>query len=160
MKQLWAPWRSDYVQSAEKDGKCVFCEAAKNESEDHHLLFCGAVSAVMLNKYPYNPGHLMVSPRRHAARIEELSPEESLDIFRLVRHSITVLTKVYNPEGYNIGMNIGKVSGAGIVDHLHMHIVPRWGGDTNFMPVLADVKLISVHIADAHSRLKPFFERI
>lgn len=160
MKQLWAPWRGDYVQSAEKDGKCVFCEAAKNESEDHHLLFCGAVSAVMLNKYPYNPGHLMVSPIRHAARIEELSPEESLDIFRLVRHSITVLTKVYNPEGYNIGMNIGKVSGAGIVDHLHMHIVPRWGGDTNFMPVLADVKLISIHISDAHSRLKPFFERI
>ena len=101
MKQLWAPWRGDYVQSAEKDGKCVFCEAAKQESEDHHLLFCGAVSAVMLNKYPYNPGHLMVSPIRHAARIEELTPEESLDIFRLVRHSITVLTKVYNPEGHN-----------------------------------------------------------
>src|SRR3989338_9140683 len=156
MKQLWAPWRSEYVQSPgkdDKDGKCVFCEAAKNDSEDQHLLFCGAVSAVMLNKYPYNPGHLMVSPIRHAARIEELTPEESLDIFRLVRHSIAVLTKVYNPEGYNIGMNIGKVSGAGIVDHLHMHIVPRWGGDKNFMPVLADVKLISVHISDAHSKL-------
>ena len=162
MNNLWAPWRTEYV-SGKKDGACIFCEATKSIPENHKdalVLFKGAVSTVMLNKYPYNNGHLMVSPARHVARLEEMTPEESIDMFRLLRHCCVVLTKAFNPEGFNIGMNVGKASGAGFDDHLHMHIVPRWNGDSNFMPALAEVKVIPEHIAQTYSKLKPFFERI
>ncbi len=102
----------------------------------------------------------MISPVRHVAKLEELTPEESIDIFRLLRHSTATLTKVLGPDGFNVGMNLGRASGAGIEDHLHMHVVPRWEGDTNFMPVLADTKVISEHIEETYTKLKPYFERI
>ena len=162
MDTLWAPWRSDYV-GGKKDGACIFCEASKGAPENHKddlILFKGAVSTVMLNKYPYNNGHLMISPVRHIALIDAMSPEESIDMFRLLRHCCASLTKTFSPEGFNIGMNVGKASGAGFGDHLHMHVVPRWNGDCNFMPVLADVRVMPEHIAETYSKLKPYFERI
>lgn len=161
MKQLWAPWRSEYVQSADEGGGgCIFCDASKRKPGAGLLLFAGSVSVVMLNKFPYNSAHLMVAPARHTANVEELTPEEAIDIFRLVRHSVTVLKKELSPAGFNIGMNVGRAAGAGIEDHLHMHIVPRWNGDMNFMPVLSDTKVIPEHLEATLRRLLPYYERI
>ncbi|MBI5344613.1 MAG: HIT domain-containing protein [Deltaproteobacteria bacterium] len=159
MKQLWAPWRSAYIDSP-KDGPCVFCRDEKQDQKASLILFSGAFSSVMLNKYPYNNAHLLLSPIRHAAGLVDLNIEESIDILRLLRHCTTALTKAVNPDGFNIGMNLGSAAGAGIADHLHMHIVPRWNGDTNFMPVLTDVKVMPAHLEETFDLLKPFFERI
>ena len=159
MKQLWAPWRSEYVSSA-KDADCVFCSAPSKSAEEGLVLFNGSVSLVMLNKYPYNNGHLLLSPVRHVAKIEDLTPEESIDLFRLLRHSTVVLTRAFNPEGFNVGMNLGSAAGAGIADHLHMHIVPRWNGDTNFMPILSETKVVSEHLVATLEKLRPAFEKL
>ncbi|MBI5903843.1 MAG: HIT domain-containing protein [Deltaproteobacteria bacterium] len=161
MKQIWAPWRAEYVV-AEKDKTCIFCSAASAvgaEDEGRGLvLFRSTRSIVMLNRFPYNSGHLMVAPVRHVARIEELDDEESADIFRLVRRSTACLREALNPQGFNIGLNMGSAAGAGIEDHIHMHVVPRWNGDMNFMPVLADVKVIPEHLKQTMKRLKPCFD--
>ena len=159
MKQLWAPWRSEYIKADKKD-ECLFCTATSKGPKDGLVIFDGSLSLVMLNKYPYNSGHLMVSPKRHVSRLDDLTPEESIDLFRLLRHSSATLTKELNPEGFNIGMNIGKAAGAGIDAHLHMHVVPRWNGDTSYMPLLSDTKVVSEHIEATYTRLKPLFERI
>lgn len=159
MKQLWAPWRSEYVQSPWQD-ECVFCASRAKSPEEGLVLFSGAVSTVMLNKFPYNSAHLLISPARHVANVEELTPEEALDSFRLLRHAITVLKKEYNPAGFNVGMNLGGAAGAGIEAHLHTHVVPRWNGDMNFMPVLSDTKVIPEHIQSTLKRLLPYFKRL
>jgi len=159
MKQLWAPWRSEYISSA-RDEDCVFCSAPSKGANEGLVLFNGSVSLVMLNKYPYSNGHLLVSPVRHVAKIEDLTPEESIDLFRLLRHSTVVLKRAYNPEGFNIGMNLGTAAGAGIADHLHMHIVPRWNGDTNFMPLLSETKVVSEHLTATLEKLRPGFEKL
>jgi len=159
VKQLWAPWRSEYVQSGEA-GECIFCAARTKSPGEGLVLFNGAVSVVMLNKFPYNSAHLMIAPVRHVANVEDLTPEEALDFFRLLRHSVTVLKKELNPAGFNIGMNVGRAAGAGIEDHLHTHIVPRWNGDMNFMPVLSDTKVIPEHLLATLSRLLPYFQRL
>jgi len=159
MKQLWAPWRSEYISSA-KDTDCIFCTAPSMKKGNELMLFNGSVSLVMLNKYPYNNGHLLISPKRHVARIEDLSPEESIDLFRLLRHSTVVLTRAFNPEGFNVGMNLGTAAGAGIADHLHMHIVPRWNGDTNFMPLFSETKVVSEHLTATAEKLRPGFETL
>lgn len=159
MKQLWAPWRIEYILG-EKDGKCIFCSAPEKDVKESLLLFKGSVSLVMLNKYPYNSGHIMIAPVRHVASIEDLTTEEGFDIFRMVRHATSVLTRAFKPDGFNIGMNLGKAAGAGIDDHMHMHVVPRWNGDLNFMPVLGDVKVIPEHILSTHEKLLPYFEHI
>lgn len=158
MDQLWAPWRSEYI-GANKKGGCIFCSAAA-KTDDTLVLFNGSISLVMLNKYPYNSGHLLLAPVRHVGKLEDLSPEESIDIFRLLRHSTAVLTKVFNPEGFNIGMNLGSAAGAGIAEHLHMHVVPRWNGDTNFMPLLSETKVISEHLAATRAKLLHGFEKL
>lgn len=156
---MWAPWRLEYIQGGKKD-KCVFCEAPLKDPREGLVLFKGSLSIVMLNRYPYSSGHLMIAPARHVARIEEVTPEESIDIFRLLRHSTAALTKALSPEGFNIGINVGKAAGAGIDDHLHMHIVPRWAGDYNFMPVLADIKVMPEHLLESFRKLQPLFVRI
>ncbi|MBI5587164.1 MAG: HIT domain-containing protein [Deltaproteobacteria bacterium] len=158
MNQLWAPWRIEYIQG-EKDGSCIFCTASEKEIKDSLLLFKGSFSVVMLNKYPYNNGHIMIAPVRHVARTEDVTTEEGSDIFRMISRSTTVLTALFKPDGFNIGMNVGKAAGAGIDDHLHMHVVPRWNGDVNFMPALADVKVMPEHLSATFEKLKPFFER-
>lgn len=159
MKQLWAPWRSEYVKSGDTL-ECIFCAARTKSPEESLVLFNGAVSIVMLNKFPYNSAHLMIAPVRHVANVEELTPEEALDFFRLLRHSVTVLKKELNPAGFNIGMNVGRAAGAGIEAHLHTHVVPRWNGDMNFMPVLSDTKVIPEHLLATLSRLLPYFQRL
>jgi ATP adenylyltransferase len=147
---LWAPWRMEYILG-EKGGPCVFC----NPTE---LLLVTQPSAfVVLNKYPFAAGHLLVVPRRHVSDLDGLEPAESDAFFRLVRESVARLRKAISPEGVNVGINLGKAAGAGIAEHLHAHIVPRWSGDTNFMPVLADVRVMPEHLETTRAKLAPFF---
>ncbi|MDO8472587.1 MAG: HIT domain-containing protein [Dehalococcoidia bacterium] len=158
MKRIWAPWRSDYVVLPKPVG-CVFCEkAALSDDLGSRILFRGKENFVIMNTFPYNPGHLMVVPFRHLARIEDLTEDESNECFRLVRKSVGVLEMATHPNGFNVGMNLGKVAGAGIADHMHVHIVPRWSGDTNFMPVIAETKVVSESMDAVYNPLKPYFE--
>ncbi len=161
MERLWAPWRLEYVKSADERNKeeCIFC-VAKEDDRNSLLIHRGEHTVTMLNKYPYNNGHLMVAPIRHLAELEGLTEEETLEIQKLTTHAVKVLKKLFNPDGFNIGLNIGRSAGAGIVGHLHWHVVPRWNGDTNFMPVLADVKIIPEHLSQTLSTLRPHFEKI
>lgn len=162
MEVLWAPWRMELIK-AEKPKGCIFCDfpAQSGAEAERQNLVLGrsALSFVMLNKFPYNSGHLMVVPRRHTADFASLQPEELADLHRLVQLSVRVLAESYRPEGMNVGMNLGAAAGAGIVDHLHYHLVPRWGGDTNFMPVLGETKVIIEHLLSAYDRLRPLFDR-
>ncbi len=155
-KPVWAPWRLEYVAQAGEQSGCVFCdEAAGSLAAAESLLVHGGASAIaLLNKYPYSSGHLLVAPRRHVGALAVLSDDEALDIHRLAVAAVDVLGAVYGPGGFNLGWNLGHVAGAGIADHVHLHVVPRWSGDTNFMPVLADVKVIPEHLLATRDRLR------
>src|SRR5918995_7519774 len=155
-KPLWAPWRLEYITQADELEGCVFCaESAHQVPEAESLRVSDGTAAVaLLNKYPYSSGHLMVAPRRRVGSLAELTDDEALEIHRLAVESVDVLTRVYGPGGFNLGWNLGRVAGAGIADHVHLHVVPRWGGDTNFMPVLADVKVIPEHLLETRDRLR------
>jgi len=159
MKQLWAPWRSVYFD-APKDGQCIFCTAHSGTFDAGQVLYKGVGAVVMLNKYPYNSGHLLIAPASHTGRVEELTDADGAEMHRLLRICISALTEAYNPQGFNVGMNIGQAAGAGIVDHLHTHVVPRWNGDCNFMPVLSEVRVMPEHLEHTYKKLKPFFEKI
>ncbi len=160
MERLWAPWRMEYIASPEKEG-CIFCNAIKEKEDKKNLvIYRGDKAFVIMNKYPYNNGHLMIAPYTHTGSFEELSDEEIKDIGKLTKKALKVLKIYGNPQGYNIGINIGRVAGAGIVDHIHLHVVPRWGGDTNFMPVIAETKVISEHIEKTYERLREIWEEI
>ena len=153
MERLWAPWRLEYVQSADKEDGCIFCRAAEGDDEEHLVVRRGERAFVVLNKFPYSSGHLLVAPYRHAVEFAELDDDEALEVHRLGAQGLAALQTIYGPEGFNLGWNLGRIAGAGIVDHGHMHVVPRWGGDTNFMPVLGDVKEIPEHLAASRDRL-------
>ena len=152
-RQLWAPWRLDYIQNADEGGSCIFCAAAGGDDDDALVVYRGSRALVMLNKFPYSSGHLMVAPTRHEGELGALADEEALEIHRLATAALGALGVTYRPEGFNLGWNLGRVAGAGIVDHVHLHVVPRWGGDTNFMPVLADVKVLPEHLAETRRKL-------
>jgi len=157
MKQIWAPWRLEYIQ-AEKPKECILCEKpSQNNDALNYILYRGDKNFVILNSYPYNPGHLMIAPYRHTGNLEELTDEELHEHFKIVSRSVKLLKQVFNPDGFNIGINIGKVAGAGIVDHFHTHIVPRWPGDTNFMPVISDVRVLPEALAETYNKLKDKF---
>jgi ATP adenylyltransferase len=142
MEFLWAPWRLKYILS-EKDEDCIFCYKPKeNKDRENLVLLKGEKNLVMLNKYPYNPGHLMVAPYKHVSSLDALDDEELQEHFKLVSRCVEMLREEMNPEGFNIGINLGKVAGAGIEEHIHTHIVPRWNGDTNFMPVFSDIRVV------------------
>ncbi len=148
-------------EASEEHKECIFCKAHSGRGEDDSLLVhIGAHTITMLNKYPYNNGHLMVAPIRHLAELEELTREETLEVFGIITHAVKVIKELFCPDGFNIGINLGRSAGAGIVEHLHWHVVPRWNGDTNFMPVLADVKIIPEHLSQTLSTLRPHFEKI
>jgi ATP adenylyltransferase len=147
-KPLWAPWRLEYVKHADEDPGCIFCGP-----DDAMLVRRGERAIVLLNKFPYSSGHLLIAPLRHVGEFGELDRDEAAEIHSLAASGIAALTDVYAPQGYNLGWNLGRVAGAGIVDHIHMHVVPRWGGDTNFMPVLADVKVLPEHLLETKRRL-------
>ncbi len=158
MKQLWAPWRIDYIKS-EKPPGCILCAKLKEKKDRANLvLMRGKHGFVLMNLYPYSNGHLMVSPYQHTCTIEELSDEVITNLMQMVRRSILALKESFKPEGINIGLNIGKAAGAGIDDHLHFHIVPRWGGDTNFMTVTAEIRVIPEDILKTYQQLKPYFK--
>lgn len=157
MERIWAPWRIEYIQMEKPEG-CILCEkSGENNDEKNLILYRGIKNFVILNRYPYNPAHLMVSPYRHVAGLEELTDEELLEHFKILSKCIAVLRRVINPGGFNIGANMGKVAGAGIDDHFHTHIVPRWQGDTNCMPVLCDVRVMPEALADTYQKLKVYF---
>ncbi len=154
MERIWAPWRIQYIEM-EKPVECILCEKPKqNKDAQNYILHRGEKNFIILNSYPYNPGHLMVSPYRHIASPEELTEEERREHFEIVSRSVEVLRRVFSPGGFNIGINLGKAAGAGIDDHVHTHIVPRWQGDTNFMAVLSDVKVLPEALADTYRKLK------
>jgi ATP adenylyltransferase len=143
-----------YIRREQRPG-CIFCEMLDTEDDRGHLvLHRSELAFLVLNKYPYNNGHLMVVPYRHMDTVEALTPEETVDMMSLISLGVRALRRTSNPEGFNIGINIGKIAGAGVVDHVHMHVVPRWGGDTNFMPVLADVRLIPQDLRETYDELK------
>jgi ATP adenylyltransferase len=153
MRQLWAPWRLEYITTADEQPGCVFCLAFAREDEDALVVHRGATAFVLLNKFPYSSGHLMVAPTRHVGEFSELTDDEVLEIHALARSGLAALAATYAPEGHNLGWNLGRIAGAGVVDHVHLHVVPRWAGDTNFMPVLADVKVMPEHLAETRRRL-------
>jgi ATP adenylyltransferase len=155
-KPVWAPWRLEYIAQAGEQAGCVFCDEAAGaiEPDVSLLVDAGTTAIALLNKYPYSSGHLMVAPRRHVGALGELTDDEALEIHRLAVRATEVLDDVYGPEGFNLGWNLGHAAGAGIADHVHLHVVPRWSGDTNFMPVLADVKVIPEHLLETRDRLR------
>ena len=161
MKQLWAPWRMVYIDQGTKELGCVFCNKSK-ESDPREALVVAqtAHSLVMLNKYPYNNGHLLLAPKRHEKNLTSLSGEEYSDLNETLRQSVDIVRKALNPGGINLGMNLDRCAGAGIEDHLHWHVVPRWEGDNNFMPVVAETRVIPQHLLESYDRLKPYFERL
>lgn len=159
IRPIWAPWRLEYILSKRGSG-CIFCEkSGENRDKDNLILYRSAHNLVMLNLYPYNNGHLMVVPYRHLFSITDLSDEEALDLMKLTQLSVNSLKAAFMPEGYNIGINIGKVAGAGIEEHLHLHIIPRWVGDTHFMAVLDEVRVIPEHVMSTYERLFPIFNK-
>jgi ATP adenylyltransferase len=158
-KQLWAPWRLEYIEQADEQPGCVFCLAAEGNDEERHVVFRGERAFVMLNKFPYSSGHLMVAPYRHAGEFGGLEDAEALEVHRLAAAGLDAVGAEYGPHGYNLGWNLGRVAGAGVVDHVHLHVVPRWNGDTNFMPVLADVKVMPEHLVETRRRLAAAWPR-
>ena len=157
MEQMWAPWRIKYIQM-EKPAGCILCDKPKeNDDVSNYILYRGKKNFIMMNSYPYNPGHLMIAPYRHIAEPEELTDEERDEHFKIVSRSVKLLKQVFNPAGFNIGINLGRVAGAGIEDHMHTHIVPRWQGDTNFMPVISGVRVIPEALAETYEKLKGRF---
>ncbi len=154
MKFLFAPWRIEYILAPKAKG-CFLCDLPKQgKDEENLILYRGETCFVIMNNYPYNPGHLMVAPYRHLGNLEDLSEQESLELMLITQKMLSLLKKVMKPEGFNLGFNLGKVAGAGVEDHLHLHIVPRWSGDTNFMPVLSDTKVIPQALRDTYRALK------
>jgi ATP adenylyltransferase len=155
-KPLWAPWRLEYIQQADETPGCVFCAEAAGElpPDESLLVLRGELALAILNKFPYSSGHLLVAPIRHVGAFEELTTDEAAEIHRLCAETMKALGAEYGPGGFNLGWNLGRVAGAGIADHVHVHVVPRWGGDTNFMPVLADVKVLPEHLLATRDRLR------
>lgn len=165
MEKLWAPWRSKYIESlseSDTENCCIFCDAAKYDVEDKENLLVrkSRFTYTLLNLYPYNNGHLMVIPYRHIGNFSDLTNEEGSEIMKELQISQSALSDISKPEGFNIGANLGRVSGAGIDEHIHFHIVPRWNGDTNFMPVLGEVKVISQDLIDTKLKLLKSYKKL
>ncbi len=160
MERLWAPWRLAYVTSASTGSNdCIFCHAPE-PGRDELVLVRGRVSYVILNLYPYNNGHLMVVPNRHVATLASTTGDEQAELMRHTRHAEIALTEAYTPQGINIGVNLGRPAGAGVLDHLHVHLVPRWNGDTNFMTVVGNVRVLPEDLGATARKLRPIFERL
>lgn len=163
MKTLWAPWRAEYIyravgQNSTARRHCIFCRLLKEKDDAANLILHRGRSAfVMMNRFPYNNGHVMVAPTRHVSTFEKLGAEEGAELFKLVQKSLAVLRRGLKPHGFNVGANLNRVAGAGVAGHVHVHIVPRWQGDVNFMPLLSETKVISEHLAETYDRLKRQF---
>ena len=159
-ENLWAPWREEYVKKADNLKECFLCHyLTLKDGVKNLILYRGANSFIILNRYPYNNGHLMIAPIRHVGKLEELKEKELIELFSLIPKIILVLKKTYHPHGFNLGMNLGRCAGAGIKDHLHVHIVPRWEGDTNYMTVLSGTKVIPEALEESYKKIKEVVQR-
>ncbi|HEX9122769.1 MAG TPA: HIT domain-containing protein [Actinomycetota bacterium] len=160
MDRIWSPWRMRYIEAAKGEVEgCIFCDLPERADDAGvHILQRGSLAFAMLNTYPYNPGHVMVAPFRHTGALEALSPDELADVDRLLQASVRALREEMDPQGFNVGMNLGRVAGAGIPDHLHWHVVPRWNGDTNFMPVVGETRVLPELLDETYRKLLPRFE--
>jgi len=159
-ERIWAPWRLPYVKDASKDieQECIFCaKPAQGEDEANLIVHRGERCFVILNLFPYTNGHLMVAPYEHVASLPEVEAQTIAEIMALAQRAMTILEEVYSPHGYNVGFNQGRVAGAGVEHHIHMHVVPRWGGDTNFMPVLADTRVMPQSLEQSYEALRGRF---
>lgn len=160
MKQLWAPWRITYIEqdfnvkTKQKGKKCFLCVKDTKSDDKNFILYRGNYAFVIMNHFPYNTGHLLIAPYRHIGQVEKITHDEANEIFQLLQKSIKALKEVYHPEAFNIGLNIGKAAGAGVPGHLHVHLIPRWLGDTNFMPILGETKVINEELAKMYRKLK------
>lgn len=159
MQNIWAPWRMQYILEKDEEG-CVFCKKKFKEDEAVLILYRGKYAFVVMNKFPYNNGHLLVTPFRHVKDLKDLDQQEILELMNLLTISTGILQDALKPEGFNIGVNLGKVAGAGVEDHIHFHVVPRWNGDTNFMPVLSETRVMPEHLKTTYDKLHPAFQRI
>lgn len=160
MDVIWAPWRIEYILS-KKEESCIFCPGDdRSKDRERLILYVGPHSIVIMNKFPYNNGHLLVAPKRHISDMESMTEDEITEVFYMIKNSVSILKKVMKPDGFNIGLNMGRVAGAGIEEHLHFHIVPRWNGDTSFMTVLDEVRVIPEHIKQTYDKLLPYFKEI
>lgn len=157
METMWAPWRMEYILADEEEG-CIFCRAITDDGD--LTLYKGKTVLVMMNKFPYINGHLLVAPIRHTSSLGTLCKDEMGDLLQMIEKSIGILRKEMRPDGFNVGLNIGKAAGAGVEEHLHFHIVPRWIGDTNALTVFADVRVIPEHLAATHMKLTPLFDEL
>ena len=165
MEKLWSPWRTEYIDSfkkKEKSDACIFCDLAKEKVDNNTCLVIekGTLTFTVLNLYPYNNGHLMVVPYRHTSDFTSLNTDENVECIEKLQIALKALKMVYKPDGFNIGLNLGRVSGAGIHEHIHFHIVPRWNGDTNFMPVLGEVKVISQDLLITKKKLLEAYKKL
>ncbi|MTI81554.1 MAG: HIT domain-containing protein [Firmicutes bacterium] len=159
MDRIWAPWRTVYI-GKDQGSDCIFCDKLQSDAdEENYVLLRGDKTFVLLNIYPYNNGHLLIAPKRHVGDMTDLTDEESLELFQMTQKMVTMLRNAFNPDGFNVGANLGKIAGAGIPGHFHIHIVPRWGGDTNFMPVIGDVRVISEGLELTYQKLKEQLEK-
>lgn len=156
MDKIFAPWRMEYIKGEKPEG-CVFCQCSVRC--DDYVIYEGKTCFVMMNRYPYVSGHLMIIPVRHIGKIEDLTGEEKSEIFDLLDIAVNVLKEAMNPDGFNIGMNLGKAAGAGIEEHVHVHVIPRWEGDTNFMSVVNDVRVIPEDVQKTAAKLAPLFNK-
>jgi ATP adenylyltransferase len=153
MERLWAPWRLEYIETADEAEACFLCVSQQLDDEQGLVVRRGEQAIVVLNKFPYASGHLLVAPNRHEGEFGALSDEEVLEVHRLAEQGIGALSQVYTPQGYNLGWNLGRVAGAGLPGHVHLHVVPRWAGDISYMPVLADVKVLPEHLLETRRKL-------
>jgi ATP adenylyltransferase len=160
LERLYTPWRLAYVTGAAKSSDCVFCAAQHSSDADALIVFRGATCFVILNLFPYNNGHLMVVPNRHIATLVDAQPEELHEMMELTRLSEIALREAFDPHGLNVGINLGKAAGAGILEHLHIHLVPRWNGDTNFMTVIGQTRVLPQELPVTADRLRPILERL
>lgn len=155
MKQIWAPWRSKYIKKAGKECGCIFCKKAKGKKDkENFVLLRGNYCFALLNLYPYNNGHIMVAPYRHVPDLVQLNKKELLEMFQVIKEMEVKIREKLKPDGFNIGINIGKSAGAGFDEHVHIHLVPRWPGDTNFMSVISDTKVVSQSLKEVYKILK------
>ena len=160
MDRLWSPWRLEYVAGGERGTGCIFCEATRASESSSLIVFNGDTCYVILNLYPYNNGHVMVVPNRHIASLAAATHDELCELIELTRRAEVALGEAYNPHGLNMGINLGKPAGAGVLDHVHMHIVPRWNGDTNFMTVVGETRVLPEELPQSAAKLRPIFERL
>jgi ATP adenylyltransferase len=160
LDRLWSPWRLEYITRTDRDESCIFCLESRPAENAPLVVFEGRSCYVILNLYPYNNGHLMVVPRRHVGSLAALTTDEMSEAGMLTQRCEIALTEAYRPQGFNIGVNLGKAAGAGVLDHVHVHIVPRWAGDTNFITVVGDMRVLPESLGESAARLRPIFHRL